>query len=180
MEIKVDNTITLSLINQSHAQALFSIVDAQRQHLSTYLPWVGNMQTVADFDNYITHCQYLYSQQQEVSFVIVVNNTVVGRIGLHYINQQNQLANIGYWLSAEYLGQGIVTKACKAIIAYGFTTLQLNRIEIKAAVTNIKSNAIPHKLNFELEGILQQAELVNGIYHNLNIYALLKNKWRLE
>ena len=53
----------------------------------------------------------------------------------------------------------------------------LNRIEIKCAVGNNKSRAIPQKLQFKQEGILRQAELLNGKFIDLYLYAMLKEEW---
>ena len=75
---------------------------------------------------------------------------------------QNKVGAIGYWLTKSAEGSGVITDSCKVLIDYGFKDLRLHRIEIKAALTNFKSQAIPVKLNFKKEGILRQAELVNN------------------
>ena len=54
----------------------------------------------------------------------------------------------------------------------------LNRIELKTAVKNLKSQAIPNKLNFKKEGILRQAEFVNNEFVDLYIYSMLKEDWQ--
>ncbi|MEO7049127.1 MAG: GNAT family protein, partial [Ferruginibacter sp.] len=102
---------------------------------------------------------------------------IQGRIGLHYWNRQNNTAAIGYWLTKDALGKGIIIRACKALIDYGFSEMGLNRIEIKAATTNLKSQAIPEKLGFKKEGILREAEIVNGRYLDLVLFSLLKNEY---
>lgn len=70
-----------------------------------------------------------------------------------------------------------MVKSCKRLITYGFEELGLNRIEIKAAVENLKSQAIPEKLNFKKEGILRQAEFVNEKFLDLTLYSLLKEEY---
>lgn len=177
MVIKIDEKVRLELTASKHAGGLFNAVDNNRQHLSPFLPWVHNMQSVADFDNYIQHCHALFEDGNEVSFVILSDDIVIGRIGLHYINDHNKCAAIGYWLTENETGKGIITKACKALISYGFQELGLQRIEIKAAVENIKSQAIPQKLNFTKEGILRQAEFVNDTFLDLVLYSMLRTEW---
>jgi len=66
------------------------------------------------------------------------------------------------------------------LIAYAFEDLNLNRIEIKAAVENLKSQAIPQKLNFQKEGVLREAEFVNQKYLDLTLYSLLKKEYQGE
>jgi ribosomal-protein-serine acetyltransferase len=63
------------------------------------------------------------------------------------------------------------------MLDYGFKDLGLNRIEIKCAVENLKSARVPEKLNFTKEGILRQAELLNGKFVDLYLFSLLKNEW---
>ena len=178
MTITIDEKLRLELTAEKHAGALFDAVDNNRQHLAEFLPWVGNMQSVNDFRNYIENCEMLYQQGKEVSFVIISGEVLVGRIGLHYINIQNKSAAIGYWLTKKAEGKGIMVRCCKALTTYGFQKLSLHRIEIKAAVNNTRSQAIPEKLNFVNEGILREAELVNDTFLDLVLYSMLEREWK--
>ena len=177
MEIRIDEHIKLQQTSPEHAEGLLKAVDQNRDHLSRFLPWVGNMQEVTDFDQYIQYCMDLYDQQQEISFVILSDQTIVGRIGLHHINQQNKSAAIGYWLNRDMEGEGIISRSCRQIIDLAFNELGLNRIEIKAAVENTKSQAIPERLGFQREGISRQSEFVNGIFLDLVVFSMLKEEW---
>lgn len=177
MTINISEKIKLELTSKKHSEALFTVVDNNREHLSVFLPWVNNMKSVGDFGNYINNCELLYRQSKDVSFVIIYNEQPVGRIGLHQINLQNKNASIGYWLTKAVEGKGIITNSCKQIVAYGFKELGLHRIEIKAASENFKSQAIPEKLGFKKEGILREAELVNNKFLDLYVYSILKTEW---
>lgn len=177
MIIQLHNNVKLELLAAHHAAALFDAVDSNREHLSRFLPWVGNMQSVNDFMQYIRHSQSLYDHKKEVSFVIIANELLVGRIGLHHLNGHNKSASIGYWLTKDAQGKGIITNACKALISYGFKALQLHRIEIKASTRNLKSRAIAEKLHFKKEGILREAEWVNNRFLDLVVYAMLHYEW---
>jgi ribosomal-protein-serine acetyltransferase len=180
MILPISPTTHLELTAPQHAEGLFKAVDLNRVHLAEFLPWVGNMQSFLDFERYIAMCEQLYSEGREVSFVIIDNNEIVGRIGLHYINPQNKCAAIGYWLTKAAEGQGIITQSCRAIIDYGFNELGLHRIELKAATANTKSQAVPQRLGFTKEGILRDAELVNGHWHDLVLFSVLKEEWPLS
>jgi len=89
---------------------------------------------------------------------------------------ENKNGSIGYWLTKNAEGKGIVTNSCKKLINYGFEQLGLHRLEIKAAVKNVKSQSIPRKLNLTKEGILREAELVNGVYMDLVLYSILRHE----
>lgn len=177
MTLIIDDHISLELTAAQHAAGLFNAVDNNREHLSRFLPWVGNMQSVENFKTYIEYCELQYKQKTDVSFVIMVDNKTAGRIGMHYMQLQNKSGAIGYWLAKEFEGRGIITKACKTIIRYGFEELALNRIEIKAAENNIRSQAIPEKLHFKKEGILREAEWVNNEFLDIVLYSMLRSEW---
>lgn len=177
MIINIQEDIRLELTALKHAKGLYHAVDANRPHLSEFLPWVSNMQSENDFINYIENCLLLYQQKKEVSFVIIFREMPVGRIGLHHLNQQNQSGSIGYWLTKDAEGKGIILQSCRALINYGFKELGLHRIEIKTAVNNFRSQAIPHKLAFTKEGILRGAEWVNGQFLDLILYSMLSIEW---
>ena len=177
MVIKVDDTISLTFLEEIHAESLINLVNANRDYLREWLPWVDNMLTVEHSKNYISDCKKRAAEKTDFSFAIIINKNIVGRMGMHHINQQNKIGEIGYWLATGLQGSGIITKCCTSLINHGFAQLDLNRIEIKCAVGNNKSRAIPQKLQFKQEGILRQAELLNGKFIDLYLYAMLKEEW---
>lgn len=180
MTIIVDDSIKLELTSERFAPELFNVIDNNRKRLSEFLPWVENIRTIEDLRLYLQNSEHLCAERNEVSFVIMLNENPVGRIGLHHLNLQNKIGSVGYWLDKNAEGYGIITKSCRKLISYGFQELNLNRIEIKAAVTNERSQAIPEKLNFKKEGILRQAEFVNNKFTDLFLYSLLKSEWTSE
>ena len=180
MPLTVDENITLELTSQKFATRLFNLIGSNRQHLSEFLPWVPNMQTVENTRQYLENCELLQEEKKEVSFIILLNDDPVGRIGLHHLNLENKTGAIGYWLDKNAQGKGIITKCCIALIDYGFSEMNLNRIEIKAATKNFKSQAIPVKLNFRKEGVLKQAEFVSNEFIDLFLYSMLKEDWIRE
>ncbi len=177
MTILIDENLQLELLSKKHSRYLYDAIDKNRTHLSEFLPWVGYMQSQADLDNYIEKCGILFDQKEEISFAIIWENRPVGRIGLHHLDHQNKHASIGYWLTKNAEGKGIITKSCRKLIDYGFTEIGLNRIEIKCALNNIKSQAVPKRLHFTKEGILRGAEYVNNRFTDLILYSKLRSEW---
>lgn len=178
MIIIVNESVALELLAPKHAEPLYAVIDANREHLAAFLPWVKYMNALEKFQAYVDGCSQLYQQQKEVSFAIVLDGSPVGRIGLHQIDGQHKTAAIGYWIGKAAGGRGIVVQSCSQLISYGFAELLLNRIEIRAAAANSRSQAIPIKLGFTKEGILRQAEWVNGVAQDLVVYSLLAGDFR--
>lgn len=177
MKIQVNEHTSLETLELIHAESLFNLINANRNYLREWLPWVDNMKTVANCTNYISDCKRFEAAKTDFGFAIVIDKNIVGRIGMHHINRQNRIGEIGYWLSNGMQGRGIVTNCCKIMINFGFTQLELNRIEIKCGVGNEKSKAIAEKLGCKHEGTLRQAEWLNGRFIDLHLYAMLKSEW---
>ena len=177
MIIQVDDTISLEFLEEIHADSLLNLVNDNRTYLREWLPWVDQMHTVANFKQYINDSIKRAAEGTDFGYAIIIDKNIVGRMGMHHINRQNKICEIGYWLASCLQGRGIITKCCKALIDHGFTVLDLNRIEIKCGVGNTKSIAIPEKLGFKKEGILRQAEWLNGKFIDLYLYAMLKEEW---
>jgi ribosomal-protein-serine acetyltransferase len=178
MVIKLDDTLILETIAEKHAQPMFDLINSSRQHLREWLPWVDHMQTVENFEDHIADCKRREDVESDFAFVILLEDQMAGRIGIHYINYQNKIASIGYWLGDGYQGKGIITKACIALIDYSFHVLEMNRVQIKCATGNFKSQAIPERLNFKKEGIIRQGEFVNGRFVDLYLYSILKEEFK--
>lgn len=85
MTITIDENIRLEITSEKFAIPLFTVINHNRNHLSEFLPWVENMQSAEDVKRYLQNCERLYEEKKEVSFIILLNEKPVGRIGLHII-----------------------------------------------------------------------------------------------
>jgi ribosomal-protein-serine acetyltransferase len=175
MELVVDDQLKLQLLTEEHASSLFQLASADRERLGEWLPWLSQMKDVSFIVNYIKGTQLKNKAGLEYAFAILRNQEVIGRIGVYKIDSQNKIAEIGYWIGRKDEGKGIVTKCCKALLSFCFDNLKLNRLEIRCATANLRSQIIPEKLQFLKEGTLRQAEFINGKFVDLNLYALLKS-----
>lgn len=177
MQIKLSDIITLELIGDHHVAQLFGLLEHNRLHLGEWLPWVERMKSVEDFERFVLLSKQKHAEGTEASYVIVENEKVIGRAGLYHFNHKDRIASIGYWICKEHEGRGIITKACRALISYGFRDLGLNRIEIKCGTGNTRSRAVPERLGFTLEGIIRQGELINNKFIDLYLYSMLRDEW---
>ena len=62
---------------------------------------------------------------------------------------------LGYWNVRGFEGQGLITKACRRLIEYGFIERDLHRIEIQAAADNHRSRAVAERLGFTFEASMR-------------------------
>lgn len=176
---KINEETELRLLEIRHAEALFTLIDQSRTYLRNWLPWVDFTETVSDSKHYIDGTLKQFSSNNGFQAGIWYKGKLVGVIGLHSINWRNKSTSIGYWLGEQYQGNGLMTTACKAIIDYCFRELKLNRIEIRVATENLKSQAIPKKLGFQKEGCLRSVEWLYDKYVDHYVFGLTKEEYHL-
>ncbi|MHC8950529.1 GNAT family N-acetyltransferase [Sphingobacterium hungaricum] len=177
MNIVIASDLHLALTDKSQLEELFMTIQENRDHLIQYLSWVEGMTSLEPLAAYIDQCDYNYRAGTDISFVIVYQERIVGRIGLHYINRHNRNGAIGYWLDKSVEGKGIISACCKKLIDYAFEKVGLERLELKAAVQNQRSRSVAERMGFQQEGIMRHAEIVNGTFYDLVLYAMLKGDW---
>jgi ribosomal-protein-alanine N-acetyltransferase len=98
----------------------------------------------------------LSANPQEI-FAITINGEAVGSIGVH--PQQDfycKNAEMGYWISEDFWGNGIVPEAIKLMVDYGFKTFDITRIYARTFDTNLKSQKVLEKSGFKLEAELKE------------------------
>lgn len=117
-------------------------------------------------------------------FGIVVKKTekLIGTIGLvEDPKRDNKMAKmLEYALSNEYWGEGIMTEAAKAIVAYGFEKMGLNLISAYCYPHNERSKSVLNKCGLEYEGTLRQSEILfNGEVYDNECYSISRKRFEL-
>lgn len=176
----INNYLRLRPLILSDANELFSLTETNRDYLRRWLPWLDDNPQREDTAQFIQRCLEREREQQEVVAAICYDGRIVGLVGLHEIDWQSQSAGVGYWLDEAQQGQGIMTAACKALIENGFVALGLNRIEIRCAVGNKRSEAIAKRLGFTYEGQLRDAEWLYDHFVDHKVYSVLRREWTFE
>ncbi|MBA3854465.1 MAG: GNAT family N-acetyltransferase [Gemmatimonas sp.] len=102
---------------------------------------------------------------------------LIGAVGLEIVAAHRR-AELGYWIAKSRWGQGIATEAARAVVAYGFDTLGLHRIEAHHYPENPGSGAVMRKLGMKHEGRLRAKVWRDGVPRDLELYALLASDAR--
>lgn len=98
----------------------------------------------------------------------------LGNIGLVNINWQHHHGEITYFIRQESWGQGYATEAVEAILGYGFSHLQLERIQGRFMAENKASKRVLEKCGFVYEGLARHAVVKEQDYKDIVYCALLK------
>ena len=178
--ISVSEEFSLAPLELGDADELFALTDGNRAYLRQWLPWLDSIRRVEDTRAFIRATQAQVSQNNGAQLAIKVQGSIVGVVGHHQIDWRNRLTSLGYWVGEAYQGRGLVSAACRALIAHAFDDARLNRVEIRCAVGNVKSRAIPQRLGFRQEGLLRDAEWLYDHFVDHVIYAMLVSEWQVS
>jgi ribosomal-protein-serine acetyltransferase len=175
---ELPNGYALRLLEEADADELFGVIDANREHLGAWVPWVAFEHEPADVLPFIRATRKQIGENNGLQTAIVdPGGRIVGMVGLHEVEWMHRTSSIGYWLARDEQGRGTMTEAVRAYVDYGFATLKLNRIAIRAAVENARSRAIPQRLGFREEGVLRGIERIGDRTLDGVVYAMLAADW---
>lgn len=117
-----------------------------------------------------------YREKSHYRWAIVLKKSdePMGAIGLFVVNENDLCGDVGYYVSKKYWGQGIMTEALKAVLAFAFDTVGFNRIETCHSVNNPASGRVMQKCGMTFEGLARQKYKSNCGFEDSNMYSILK------
>jgi ribosomal-protein-serine acetyltransferase len=157
----------LRLMAARHAELLFDLVQENEARLRAWVPWLKNTSTAECTRRFIRQRLQRLADGNGWAAGIWCRGSLAGEIGFDFIDRDNRFTEIGYWVGAAFEGQGLVSRACRALVEHAFADLGLNRVQIRCAVENRRSRSIPERLGFKLEGCLRGTERLADRYVDL-------------
>jgi ribosomal-protein-serine acetyltransferase len=176
--LAVSEDIILRNYHEEDAPLLFSIIDANRQHLRPWLLWVDGTLKEEHSLEYIRAARQEQYDQKSMALGIFKHAKLIGGVGMHDWDQRLKKAQIGYWLIQEEEGRGTLSRCAATMIGYLFDQLQLNKIELHHLPGNVRSAAVARRLHFTVEGVLRDSFLMHGKFNDLVINGLLRREWQ--
>ena len=173
-EIPVSKDIELSALGPSDLQDLvYHINDPVLYENTLTVPYPY---TLEHAESYLTHVTAFEEKEgRQKDWVIRLRGKLIGGIGVLYnYGVQSHKSEIGYWLSREHRGTGIMTQVVGAFVSSLFTSTELIRIEANVFIGNHGSARVLEKNHFFLEGTIHAAFVKNGIPKDTWLYALIR------
>jgi len=174
---EIDEGVELRLVEERYAEELTSVVKKNCAYLEEWLPWANKDYDEKFATDFLKRKLNNLAEGNELSFFIFCDKKIIGLVSLFKIDKVNKSGEIGYWITEDAQGKGIITKCSEALIKHGFDELNLNRIVIICATGNAKSQGVPKRLKFQHEGVLRQSHRLHEGFVDLIVYSLLKEEW---
>lgn len=166
------NQISLEKFSLDRASELFALVNENRAYLRKSLPWLDSTTELQHSRDFISETlEKVEKGESGSAYFIVVEGGLAGIIETHHIDYDKNLFYLGYWLAEKYQGRGIITEACKKVIAEMFAR-GFKTAEIRCAVGNPKSCAVAERLGFREIETLEKESKMYGELIDMRVWRL--------
>ncbi len=162
---------------RSDAAACLAAVDAARERLARWMPWVPFSTTVEDFESFIERAREHGREGTGEHFGLFDGDAVVGAVGASIGSLNYDEADVGYWLAPTHEGRGLASAGTRYLIDWLFDERDMHRITIRAALDNTRSRAVAERLGFTYEGVLRRSLLLQGEHRDAALYSVLRDEW---
>jgi RimJ/RimL family protein N-acetyltransferase len=100
--------------------------------------------------------------------------TLLGSVALYEVDPVQRDAEMAYWIAPHARGRGIAVRAVEAVLGWGFTDLELRRVQLYHAVENTASGRVAEKAGFTCEGRLRSSHRYgDGAWHDELLWGRL-------
>lgn len=117
------------------------------------------------------------SDESGMPFVIEVQGKLQGQLNVANVMYGSvSSAVLGYWVSPEVAGRGVMPTAVALVTDYLMDQVGLHRVEINIRPENLASLRVIQKLGFRYEGLKQRYIHINGDWRDHYVFALTKEE----
>jgi len=113
-------------------------------HVDDALAWIGSHAAERD-----------KGRRHTFAICLRTDATLVGAIALRPVDRSSIRANLGYWTGVEHWSRGYASEAARAIIAFGFDAVGIERIEAIHLVRNPASGRVMRNAGMRREATLR-------------------------
>lgn len=103
---------------------------------------------------------------------------LIGVIDLLAFDEERSSCSFAYMLGKDFWGRGYGTEALRAAIHFGFSKLELERIEADHMAENGGSGAVMRKAGMTYLGTTAGKYEKDGILHDAPRYGISREEWR--
>lgn len=170
-----ERSILIRPLRAGDEDALYEAVRESIAEVSVWLPWCHPEYAIEESREFIASRELASQGDEWYSFGIFDQESgrFLGGVGINFINRVHRLANLGYWVRTSAAGHGVATTATRLAARFGFEQLDLQRIEIVAAVDNIASQRVAEKSGAKREGVLRKRLWFRGQSLDAVLFSLV-------
>ena len=140
--------------------------------LQPWMSWAKAPPSMDDTRLYTRRALLEWHDRESLDYRLFLGENFVGNCSIHTINWDVPLAQLGYWLHINYVGQGLMNEAVETLMRLAFDELKLVRLEIRCNARNMASARVAERAGFEREAHLRQCyRSADGTLNDALIFA---------
>ncbi len=173
--------VTLRQFRLDDADEVFEAAYSSRAEVARWLPWCHADYRREETVAYLTSQPAAWAASSEFSFAVVENATgrILGGCGINQLDWLHLRANLGYWIRTDAAGRGFASAAVLALAPAALEDLELERVEIWAAVKNLASRRVAEKCGAKLEAIARRRLRMPNHQQDAAGYAFIREDFGL-
>jgi [ribosomal protein S5]-alanine N-acetyltransferase len=160
------------------AEAMFAY--ASDPEVTRYVPW-DTHRSMEDSESFLGFATEGYERGDFGGWGVVLKDdgVFIGTCGIDVgYAPEHARAELGYVLSREHWGKGLMPEAVRAVIRLSFGRMGLNRVEARCIAENTASARVMEKAGMTYEGTLREREFIKGAYRDMKLYSILRREYR--
>lgn len=157
------------------ASWLFEVFREERERLKNDFPTRAAVEQEADAEVFLIHTLQQWRSRTALYFTVwdKEQRAYVGEVGLKEIVWSIPRGDISYFVVKKAEGKGIASEAVRTLVEFAFDVLHVNKLQIRCAVDNVRSQRVAERCGFIREGVLRadgvrpDGQLVDLIYFGM-------------
>jgi RimJ/RimL family protein N-acetyltransferase len=158
----------------SFSESLFEAVEESRAELVRGTAWCSAEYSMEDGRRWLQSRERYRFEGHAYDFAIndATTGELVGGCGIERIERDNRVGKLYYWVRNSRRREGAASEAAHAVASFGFTNLQLIRLETLVAEENYAGQRVAEKIGASREIRLHNRLILNRRIHHAYLFAL--------
>lgn len=160
-------------------EELYRAVNESREAILPWLPWGRNAHsTPEESEAFVRRWRANWDLRDDLSMGTWRGDRLLGGLGLHRIDWNARIFEMGYWLRATEWGKGYGLEAARLALDLAFGALEANRVWLRCADGNDRSAALARRMGMQPEGCLRRSILdADGKFWDALLFGMLPEEY---
>ncbi len=151
--------LLLRIPRQGDGSAVCAAVKASYAQLYPWLLWPERLATPELAETEMRRAAAHFILRERLFYLLCARGDghLVGALTIDNFDWNTPRCELGYWLYSDETGKGYMAEAVRAVTAFCFTRLQMERVEIWCAARNPASARVAQRAGYTLQARVRNA-----------------------
>jgi RimJ/RimL family protein N-acetyltransferase len=147
--------------------------------IAEFLDLIPSPYTEEDAREYIAQSREGWTDGTQTNFAIMdESGDPVGSMGVRWLEPEQGVAEVGYWVAPAARGKGLCTRALRLVARWALREHGVERLQLRADEQNTASRRCAEKAGFTQEGVLRSSRYNPRLGRRVDfvMYSLLRDE----